>query len=139
MPTVNGATQTGYYQGVRTQEEKNQMGKEDFLKILVAQIQHQDPMQPMQDREFIAQMTQFSSLEQMINLNKTLTDFTKTQNLNTYAAAIGKEISWMDEETQTSEKGIVSGVTAKDGAFYYIVDNQKVPVEKAYQIRTPEA
>ena len=46
------------------------LGKDDFLKLFVAQMQHQDPMNPTDNSEFMAQMAQFSSLEQMSNMAK---------------------------------------------------------------------
>jgi flagellar basal-body rod modification protein FlgD len=71
------------------------LGKDDFLKILITQLQNQDPTNPMDDREFIAQMAQFSSLEQMTNMNKTLQTFISRQadqKMFEYSHTIGKQV-----------------------------------------------
>ncbi|NEU29369.1 flagellar hook assembly protein FlgD [bacterium LRH843] len=81
-------------------EKQNQgiLGKDDFLKILITQLQNQDPSNPMDDREFIAQMAQFSSLEQMTNMNTAIQQFVNlqsSQSLVQHSELIGKQIQWM--------------------------------------------
>jgi flagellar basal-body rod modification protein FlgD len=71
---------------------KDNLGKDDFLKILVTQLTHQDPTQPMQDRDFIAQMAQFSSLEQMQNLNKEFSRVAGLIAMSQATALIGKTV-----------------------------------------------
>lgn len=71
---------------------KQELGKDDFLQLLIAQLSHQDPTKPMEDTQFIAQMAQFSSLEQMANMSS---GFTRLANLlgNTDAAnSVGKKV-----------------------------------------------
>lgn len=73
------------------------LGKDDFLKLLLIQLQNQDPSNPVDDREFIAQMATFSSLEQMTNMNKTLESFVQSQSKQTllqYSELINKEITY---------------------------------------------
>lgn len=73
--------------------ERGQLGKNDFMKLLLAQIKYQDPLNPMDNTESIAQMAQFSSLEQMEQLNKSfesIISMQKIANINTSAQYIGK-------------------------------------------------
>ena len=98
--------------GSRNTLPNQNLGKDDFLKILLTQLAHQDPTAPMQDKDFIAQMAQFSSLEQMTNM---AADFSKMARLlrNTEASgALGKavEISLEDETVQ----GVVQAITRED-------------------------
>ncbi|WP_456275494.1 flagellar hook assembly protein FlgD [Bacillus sp. AK128] len=82
------------------------MGKDDFLRILMTQLQNQDPMNPMQDKDFIAQMATFTSLEQMTNMNKMLEQFITTQksdNILKYSEMIGKQVEWIS--TSVDENG----------------------------------
>ncbi len=69
-----------------TRGVKQTLDKDDFLKLLVTQLSHQDPTQPMEDREFIAQMAQFTALEQITNLNK---EFSSVARLIATSQAIG--------------------------------------------------
>ena len=79
------------------------MGKEDFLKLLTTQLTHQDPLNPMEDTEFVAQLAQFSSLEQLIETNKRLEMLAISQSSLTSAAAvdfIGREVEAWSEKIQ---------------------------------------
>lgn len=79
-------------------ENHGALGKDDFLKILIAQLQNQDPLNPMEDREFVAQMAQFSTLEQMMSMNKAIQSMVHAQmsgSLVQHSELIGKKVTWM--------------------------------------------
>lgn len=115
-----------------TRNPSNVLGKDDFLRLLMAQLQNQDPMNPMEDREFIAQMASFSSLEQMTNLNKNMENFISTQNKQQALSMqqyLGTKITWQDAyyvedelfvETKT---GVVTSVAITNGMAYFIMDD----------------
>ena len=85
------------------------LGKEDFLKILLTQLSHQDPTAPMEDKEFISQMAQFSSLEQMTNMAADFSKMARMLRVTEASGALGKsvELSMEDETVQ----GVVQAVT----------------------------
>ena len=65
------------------------MGKDDFLKLLVAQLQNQDPLSPQDPTEFTSQLTQYSSLEQLLGVNENLQHLISTQSVDANIAAAG--------------------------------------------------
>ncbi|MFK2825000.1 flagellar hook assembly protein FlgD [Bacillus sp. B190/17] len=73
------------------------LGKDEFLKILMTQLQNQDPLSPMEDKDFIAQMATFSSLEQMTNMASSFDQFLQMQQATqmiSYNSFVGKEVTW---------------------------------------------
>ena len=86
-----------------------ELGKDDFLKLLLTQLSNQDPTSPMENTEFIAQMAQFSSLEQMTNMS---TEFAKVANMlnsNEAVSLLGKNVTISTGDT--SVNGVVEAVT----------------------------
>ena len=85
------------------------LGKDDFLKILLTQLSHQDPSAPMQDRDFIAQMAQFSSLEQMTNMAADFAKLARLMKTSEASGALGKavELNLAEETVQ----GVVQAIT----------------------------
>lgn len=84
------------------------MDKDAFMKILIAQLQNQDPTNPMKDNEFIAQMAQFSSLEQTMNLANSFQKFAEAQNqsqLIQYNEFVGKNVRWHELTDKKDEDG----------------------------------
>ena len=100
------------------QRDPSALGKDQFLQLLITQLRHQDPINPVEDKEFIAQLAQFSSLEQMQNLNTTMSDLMLAQQkLTSLAQAtqmIGKEVELYTQEGE-SIFGRVTGVQFKAG------------------------
>ncbi|WP_243386864.1 flagellar hook assembly protein FlgD [Bacillus kexueae] len=102
MSTLNSIDANLLLSSVKSQQKQpsSSLGKDDFLKILITQLQNQDPLNPMEDREFISQMANFSSLEQMTNLNSTMSNFVqqqKQQSMFQYSEMIGKEVTYRDD------------------------------------------
>ena len=116
-----------------TAAQNKTVGKDEFFRMLVAQLKNQDPLNPQDGSAFAAQLAQFSSLEQLSNLNTALT----SQNLNMSnllnaqsVSLIGKEVTVDKAATGTSEastlSGQVSSVLFKDGAIYLTVNGQEI-------------
>ncbi|WP_333652365.1 flagellar hook assembly protein FlgD [Dissulfurispira sp.] len=114
---------------------KKELGKDDFLNLLIAQLKNQDPLNPMKDQEFIAQLATFSSLEQVSNMNKNLEEFLKQQsyqNATVASTMIGKEITSIE-----GEKGVVASVKIEDSGVYLSVNGKNIAFNDIKEIKNP--
>ncbi|WP_458119176.1 flagellar hook capping FlgD N-terminal domain-containing protein [Paenibacillus sp. Z6-24] len=117
---------------------KTELGQDQFMALLVAQLKNQDPMSPMDNSQFIAQMAQFSSLTQLTKIGEKLDNLKGSVDTSLGASSelIGKKVTWLNEttdsktgeKTSTYETGIVEGIVMKNGVQYAQVGADAVPL-----------
>ncbi len=112
------------------QRGSSELGKDEFLKLLVTQLSNQDPLNPQSDNEFIAQLAQFSALEQMTNLNSTFA------NTSAYSL-VGKQV--VVQNTDSAGKvnevtGIVDYVEIKNGEAYLSIEGKTYEMADLVQV-----
>ncbi|MFO8065100.1 MAG: flagellar hook assembly protein FlgD [Spirochaetota bacterium] len=117
---------------------KQDMGRDDFLKILMTQLENQDPTSPMEDKEFIAQMAQFSSLEQMTNMSNEFAKVGKLLNTGQATNLLGKnvEISQGDSVISGKVEDVTFGEYPQinvEGTYYDYDSVQRIYEEGAQQ------
>ncbi|MBI3985839.1 MAG: flagellar hook capping protein [Lentisphaerae bacterium] len=96
------------------QQDRNNLGKDDFLMLLVTQMENQDPMEPMDNAQMVAQLAQFSSLEQMNNLNTQFARFHQESMLTQSLALTGRSVS-LELLNGTQVEGTIDRVFWEDG------------------------
>jgi flagellar basal-body rod modification protein FlgD len=99
------------------------LGQDDFLKLLVAQLSSQDPLNPQKDTEFIAQMAQFSSLEQAKGMQSSLLALRSQQDFVQASAMLGREVN-LQIDQNTTVHGVVSAVNIEAGTPKIVVNDQ---------------
>lgn len=116
MTTVNYVNSSGTATNVGADglQTASTSDKTDFLKLLVTQLQNQDPTQPTDQTAMLAQLAQFSSLEQLQNLNQTLGGNSGFQTMSQGAAMIGKTVTG-GPDTSAPTIGVVSSVSMSNG------------------------
>ena len=102
------------------------IGKDGFMKLLITQMQNQDPLEPMSNEDFAAQMASFSSLEQMQNLNAGFSKMMDLNQVSTTAALIGKEVVYQNQDTGHNITGKVDRVLIKPDGIYFKIDGHEI-------------
>lgn len=120
----------------------NGLGQDAFFKILITQLQNQDPLNPMEDREFVSQMAEFSSLEKTEKLYSLLEDKLSSNQVIDNSNLIGKEITANIEGIEL--KGTVEAVKSSDDKVLAVVDTgsdtiSEIDINKITQVKNVEA
>jgi len=101
------------------------LGKDDFLKLFVTQLQHQDPMNPSDNSQFMAQMAQFSTLEQITNLSNATTQMVFANQVSQSVGLIGRTVTY-DNADGTSGTGVASAVNIANGTILVTIGDKQV-------------
>ena len=137
---VNGVTDnssTSETQSASVKSKKNDLGKDEFLTLLIKQLQNQDPLSPTDNTEFIAQLAQFSSLEQMNNLNSSFEKLMSFQMVNQAASFIDKTVVIKDE-SGNEITGTVEKVVMEEGSPKIVVNGNEYTPDQIQEILKKE-
>lgn len=117
------------------------LGKDAFLQLLVSQMRNQNPLEPTSNDQFIAQLAQFSSLEEMQTVNENLVGLAVLQQSNALMAQltdssvlIGKHVQYDDPTSGESRVGSVGSVRLEEGMAILRIDGQDVPLASVTEV-----
>ncbi|CAA9401158.1 flagellar hook assembly protein FlgD [uncultured Nocardioides sp.] len=139
IPAVETTTPTGMFGPITTTTTPAAAGdKEMFLQLLVAQMKYQDPMNPTDSSQFLAQSAQFTALEKMQAVADQTSQLVATQMAFGATSLVGKQVSYLDQ-TGVAAGGLVSGVTfGADGPVLDIAGTA-VPLGSVQSVATAPA
>jgi flagellar basal-body rod modification protein FlgD len=135
MANVNGVSGASSEQlNAASRTVSKELDKDAFLKLLIAELSNQDPMDPMKDREFIAQMAQFSSLEQMTNMAKAFENLSGNTKYDA-VSYVGKYVAFQAEGADGIKVPVADVVVAvwydgKDGAILETANYGDIPLNQ---------
>lgn len=121
-----------YESGITTQS----LDSAEFMELLTVQLTNQDPLEPMKDTEFLAQMAQFTSLEQMQTLVGGFSELAELQNLTTAQSYLGREVTIIDG-TNTVQ-GTVESVSQGENDVVLTVDGEEYPMSLVSRVSLAE-
>ncbi|MBL3538767.1 flagellar hook capping FlgD N-terminal domain-containing protein [Aminivibrio sp.] len=135
ISAVTGGNEANYTAAAdeALRDTNSELGKDAFLKILIAQLSNQDPLDPLKDKDFIAQMAQFSTLEQMTNMNKSI----EQMNAVTKGSAvnyIGRVVEYLDDEGMSAYGTVAFVRFDTSGVILATTEEIEIPLEKVVAV-----
>lgn len=114
-------------------KDRMELGQDAFMKLLLTQLKYQDPMAAMDDREFMVQLAQFTSLSELQKLNEAISEMTSAQSLTGASALIGKTVSGLDGSGQPVT-GMVEAALVREGEVRLRVAGTEVALNTVKEV-----
>ncbi|MBI4557744.1 MAG: flagellar hook assembly protein FlgD [Candidatus Hydrogenedentes bacterium] len=135
---LTGATMNKALKTTSADLPSQELGKDVFLELLVNQMRYQDPLEPVSNENMIAQLAQFSALEQMTNLNESFTALSghvNQLNFISAAALLGREVKGVDLAGQPIE-GVVERIETTGSEMYLTVGDRRMSLSGVIGVET---
>ena len=126
---------TAFPSGISTTQSTSE-DKQMFLQLMVAQLRYQDPLNPADSGEFLAQSAQFPSLEKMQDVSDRVGALLGSQMAFGAGAMVGQKVSWIDLDGETTHAGTISGVTFGAEGPVFDIDGTQVPLAQLLSVGT---
>ncbi len=138
---IPGISASDPFSGALTAGSARELDRNAFMRLLVSQLEHQDPLQPVANEDFVAQLATFSSLEQLEGLNQNVVAMIALNQSNALlsqltqsSALLGKHVSWLDLQTGETHSGTVESVKIVDGLAVLQIDGEDVPLAAVTEV-----
>ena len=126
---------TAFPSGISTTQSTSE-DKQMFLQLMVAQLRYQDPLNPADSGEFLAQSAQFTSLEKMQDVSDRVGALLGSQMAFGAGAMVGQQVSWIDLDGTTTHAGTISGVTFGAEGPVFDIGGTQVPLAQLLSVGT---
>lgn len=137
IPSTN-STGTAATAGSRVKSKMTDLNSEDFLNIMIQELQQQDPFEPVASKDIIAQVSQIRDLQSSTDLANTLQDLAVSQKLSAAGTFIGKEVTGITADGDKIS-GLVSSIAREgDSIFLQLDSGQKLDVENVLTVNNPK-
>ena len=136
------AIMNSYATGAPQRTPDPELNADDFLVLLVAQMQHQNPLDPIDQQSFMGDLAQFNVLQQSIELNDAFLHFMQFQELTQATSMIGKEVVALVEDANgelfSAEGKVVEVFFTTTGAYLRLDDNSEVSIQDVVNVKLAE-
>jgi flagellar basal-body rod modification protein FlgD len=112
------------------------IAQDQFLQLLVTQLQNQDPFNPITDQEFITQLTSLSTLQGIEQLNASFAQILRLQQLTNGASLLGKTVEYELSSSDTTQVGIVDSVRVQNSTFVLQIGTDEVKLDQIISVRS---
>jgi flagellar basal-body rod modification protein FlgD len=109
------------------------------MQLMTTQLENQDPLNPVDDTAMLAQLAQFSSLQQMQTLNQTMTAASEFSGLQQSASLIGMNVTTTNSDGSAGPSGQVTSVSMQSGVPYLTISGESVAASTVTTITTPSS